>query len=176
VLTRIEIDGFKTFRDFALDLPPFLVVLGRNGTGKSNLSDALRFLSRLASEPVVEAAQDVRGDLSELFHRDSMGSSDQKMRFAVEALLDSRVTDAFGESVPVSAVRVRYELTIELRIAQAGSRPFVKSESVRALPAGEDRRPCARSADPVRPRQRDGLVGHRNDKPEPHAFRAETRT
>jgi predicted ATPase len=38
VLTRIEIDRFKTFRDFALDVPPFLVVLGRNGAGKSNLS------------------------------------------------------------------------------------------------------------------------------------------
>jgi len=23
VLTRIEIDGFKTFKDFALDVPPF---------------------------------------------------------------------------------------------------------------------------------------------------------
>ncbi|MFF5080133.1 AAA family ATPase [Actinoplanes sp. NPDC000266] len=139
MLTRIEIDGFKTFRDFALDLPPFLVVLGRNGTGKSNLFDALRFLSRLASEPVAEAAQDIRGDLSELFHRDSAGHADGEMRFAVEALLDSHVTDAFGETVSVSAARVRYELTIQLRTAQAGSRPYVTNESLRSLPATEDR-------------------------------------
>jgi predicted ATP-dependent endonuclease of OLD family len=44
MLTRIEIDGFKTFRDFALDVPPFLVVLGRNASGKSNLFDAIQFL------------------------------------------------------------------------------------------------------------------------------------
>ncbi|MFI1989460.1 hypothetical protein [Actinoplanes sp. NPDC020271] len=46
MLTRIEIDGCKTFRDFALDPPPFLVVLGRDGAGKSRLFDALRFLFR----------------------------------------------------------------------------------------------------------------------------------
>ncbi|MFI6072759.1 AAA family ATPase [Actinoplanes sp. NPDC051343] len=61
MLTRIEIDGFKTFRDFALDLPPFLVLLGPNGAGKSNLSDALDFLSGLADESVLQAAQNVRG-------------------------------------------------------------------------------------------------------------------
>ncbi|SNY12252.1 AAA family ATPase [Paractinoplanes atraurantiacus] len=139
MLTRIEIDGFKTFRDFALDLPPFLVVLGRNGTGKSNLFDALRFLSRLASEPVAEAAQHVRGDLRELFHRDAASSSDREMRFAVEVLLDSRVTDAFGETRAVEATRVRYELTIEFRETPSGLRPFVKDEAARALSPGEDR-------------------------------------
>jgi AAA15 family ATPase/GTPase len=36
MLTRIEIDGFKTFRHFALDLEPFQVIVGPNGVGKSN--------------------------------------------------------------------------------------------------------------------------------------------
>lgn len=40
MLTRIEIDGFKTFQDFAIDLLPFTVVLGSNAAGKSNLFDA----------------------------------------------------------------------------------------------------------------------------------------
>ena len=35
MLTRIEIDGFKTFEGFHLDLGPFLVVLGANACGKS---------------------------------------------------------------------------------------------------------------------------------------------
>lgn len=79
MLARIEIDGFKTFRDFALGLPPFLVVLGRNGAGKSNLFDALRFLSRLAAEPVAEAAQQARGDLLELFHQGTDGRRSDRM-------------------------------------------------------------------------------------------------
>jgi predicted ATPase len=133
VLTRIEIDGFKTFRDFALDLPPFLVLLGPNGAGKSNLFDALRFLSRLASEPVLEAAQSARGDLVELFHTDTEGRRADRMRFVVETLLDGTVTDAFGNMSTLSATRLRYELTIELRRVPTGLRPFVLHEAAHAL-------------------------------------------
>lgn len=39
MLTRIEIDGFKTFHNFSLDLSPFLVIVGQNASGKSNLFD-----------------------------------------------------------------------------------------------------------------------------------------
>ena len=139
MLTRVEIDGFKTFRDFALDLPPFLVVLGRNGAGKSNLFDALRFLSRLAAEPVLEAAQHARGDLVELFHREADGRpAGRSMRFAVEVLLSGPVTDPFGETRQAGAARVRYELTIELRDSPVGLRPFVTHESAHALIAAED--------------------------------------
>lgn len=139
MLTRIEIDGFKTFRDFALDVPPFLVVLGRNGAGKSNLFDALRFLSRLAADPVVEAAQHIRGDLLELLHCDADGRRDRTMRFAVEVLLDEKITDAFGETRPVGAVRVRYEVELELRDEPVGRRPFVVREAAKALPPTDDR-------------------------------------
>ena len=48
MLTRIEISGFKSYVDLALDLPPFMVVLGPNASGKSNLFDAIRLLSRVA--------------------------------------------------------------------------------------------------------------------------------
>ena len=42
MLTRIEIDGFKTFEDFAVDLAPFVAILGTNAAGKSNLFDAIQ--------------------------------------------------------------------------------------------------------------------------------------
>jgi AAA15 family ATPase/GTPase len=48
MLTQIEIDGFKTFKDFKVELAPFQVIVGPNGSGKSNLFDALQLLSRLA--------------------------------------------------------------------------------------------------------------------------------
>jgi predicted ATPase len=85
VLTRIEIDGFKTFKDFALDVPPFLVVLGQNAAGKSNLFDAIAFLSLLArGETVMQAVRESRGQLTELLHRDSAGGQVPQMRFALE--------------------------------------------------------------------------------------------
>lgn len=130
MLTRIEIDGFKSFRDFRLNVPPFLVIIGRNAAGKSNLFDAIQFLSRLAGEPLLEAAQQMRGDVGELFHRHTDGSQMQQMSFAVEVLLGPSVTDAFGDTVEVNHSRLRYELKIELRSIGAGGtrRPYVVRE------------------------------------------------
>jgi predicted ATPase len=102
VLTRIEIDGFKTFKDFALDVPQFLVVLGQNASGKSNLFDALAFLSRLArGESVMQAVRGSRGQLTDLLHRDSAGRHVDTIRFAVELAPRSGPAD-----------RIRYRLDL----------------------------------------------------------------
>ena len=76
MLTRIEIDGFKSFLDFELDVPPFLALVGPNASGKSNLLDALAF-ARAAllsdrrqhaspEDPLLDAR---RGKPQELFHQ-----------------------------------------------------------------------------------------------------------
>jgi AAA15 family ATPase/GTPase len=67
MLTRIEIDGFKSFENFSLDLSPFVVILGPNASGKSNLFDAIQFLSNLASKDLREAVSGLRGEVDELF-------------------------------------------------------------------------------------------------------------
>ncbi|HET8658995.1 MAG TPA: AAA family ATPase [Micromonosporaceae bacterium] len=139
MLTRIEIDGFKSFRSFALDVPPFLVVLGRNAAGKSNLFDALRFLRLMADRPLREAAQGIRGELAELFHRHVDGTRMSRMSFAVEVLLDRAVTDAFGDTAQVGHSRVRYETTIELRGDGLGLRPFVVQEAAILIRKKDDR-------------------------------------
>ncbi|WFE64344.1 AAA family ATPase [Micromonospora sp. WMMD714] len=135
MLTRIEIDGFKSFREFSLDIPPFLVIIGRNAAGKSNLFDAIQFLSRLAGDPVLEAAQHMRGDVADLFHKHTNGTSAEVMSFAVEVLLGRSVIDAFGDTAEVNHSRLRYELTIELRSTGSSGtlRPYVVSESVRRI-------------------------------------------
>jgi energy-coupling factor transporter ATP-binding protein EcfA2 len=48
MITKIEIDGFKTFNNFKIELSPFVIIAGANGSGKSNLFDAILLLSRLA--------------------------------------------------------------------------------------------------------------------------------
>jgi AAA15 family ATPase/GTPase len=67
MITQIEIDGFKTFKDFKVELAPFQVIVGPNGSGKSNLFDALRLLSLLADIDLYAAFQEVRGEVGELF-------------------------------------------------------------------------------------------------------------
>lgn len=42
MLTRIEIDGFKSFRSLRLDPQPFTVTFGGNAVGRSNLFDVKR--------------------------------------------------------------------------------------------------------------------------------------
>jgi hypothetical protein len=142
MLTRIEIDGFKSFRDFAMDIPPFLVIIGRNAAGKSNLFDAIQLLGRLAGEPVLEAAQPMRGDLADLFHRHTDGTTVDRMSFAVEVLLDRTVTDAFGDTAEVNHSRLRYELTIELRPADhtRTRRPYVVRERAHRIRRTDDTR------------------------------------
>lgn len=63
MLTRIEIDGFKTFKDFALDVPPFLAVIGPNAVGKSNLFDGLQFLRDVTDRGLSAVVQAARGGL-----------------------------------------------------------------------------------------------------------------
>ena len=89
MITRIEIDGFKSFRDFSLDLAPFQVIIGPNGCGKSNLFDAIHFLSLLADKPVNEALQSLRGDARDLFTILPDGTRAKQMRFAVEMRVSS---------------------------------------------------------------------------------------
>ncbi|MYK32510.1 MAG: AAA family ATPase [Boseongicola sp. SB0670_bin_30] len=114
VITRIEIDGFKTFENFKLDLRPFTAVVGPNASGKSNLFDAIKFVSRLAQTDIREAMQELRGRPEELFRRTATERSD-RMAFAVEVLLEPHGTDPFGKSFELRSQRVRYELEIAVR-------------------------------------------------------------
>ena len=86
MITRIEIDGFKSFDDFALDLKPFTAVIGPNAGGKSNLIDAVRFVSTLLDRGVNEAVSEVRGRGLTLFHQRSDGTRVDRMRFALEGI------------------------------------------------------------------------------------------
>jgi len=140
MLTRIEIDGFKTFAATRLDVPPFLVILGPNASGKSNLFDAIRFLSQLASTDLRNACRDLRGEPHELFRRDTNGKPGTRMTFAVEVLLEPRVRDPWGTEVELVHTRVRYEVSIELQTDSRGiERLVVIDERAQALSRSEDR-------------------------------------
>jgi predicted ATPase len=143
MLTRIEIDGFKSFRNFVLNLRPFTVILGPNASGKSNLFDAIQLLSRLVSESSVGSAFDSikeRGIPGELFSQNADGSFAKKMTLGIEVLLDARHTDVFGSVIKLEQTRVRYDLTIEKRDNESEpGRLFVTQEQVTAIPANKDK-------------------------------------
>ena len=73
MLTRLEVSGFKNLVDFALDFGPYTCIAGANGVGKSNIFDAIRFLSLLTESTINQAALQIRnageetGDIADLF-------------------------------------------------------------------------------------------------------------
>lgn len=140
MLTRIEIDGFKTFENFSLDLEPFTAIVGPNASGKSNLFDALRFISLLAQHDIRTAMQDLRGLPEELFRQTKLRTSDQ-MNFAVEVLLERQGTDAFGRSYEIPAQRLRYEVSLQITRDREGNprSVYVKNEFCRAIAKKDDR-------------------------------------
>jgi predicted ATPase len=139
LITRIELDGFKTFQDFKLDLSPFQVIVGPNGAGKSNLFDALHLLSHLADNDLRSAFQKSRGDAIELFTVFSNGQIVDKMRLAVEMLVDRSIQDEWGREAELKYTRMRYELGISRGKNERGlERLYVSHESLKAIPRHSD--------------------------------------
>jgi len=151
MITQIEIDGFKTFKDFKVELAPFQVIVGPNGSGKSNLFDALRLLSRLADTDLLSAFQELRGDAGELFTKLPGGGTSKRIRMAVEMLVDRRIRDGGGgefeligevelrKKVTLKYTRLRYELEISLQSDGPGpSQLNVVHESLKSIPQNED--------------------------------------
>jgi len=139
MITQIEIDGFKTFKDFKVELAPFQVIVGPNGSGKSNLFDALQLLSRLAEKDFYGAFQGLRGDAGELFTKYPDGSSSDSIKIAVEMLMDRKGKDALGRPVELQYIRLRYELEVALYIeAEEPSQWDIKHEALRIIPTDTD--------------------------------------
>lgn len=114
MITKIEIDGFKTFSNFSMEFSPLTVIAGTNASGKSNLFDALQLLSYLASTDLRSAFanKQLRGGISELFTKIDDVYCSNEMSFAVEILTARSVRDNWGGQSEVKTPRMRYELKI----------------------------------------------------------------
>ena len=62
MLTRLAVSGFKNLVDVDVSFGPFTCIACANGVGKSNLFDAIGFLSGLADRPLLDAALSVRDE------------------------------------------------------------------------------------------------------------------
>ena len=144
MITKIQINGFKTFHNFEMEFLPLTVVAGMNASGKSNLFDALKLLSRLADVDLKTAFSEQRGDPSELFTNygeDENGDliSADEMTFLVEMLVDKTIKDNWGGEVTLKYTRLRYELTIGSAQDDRGiDRLYVRNEKLENLKHDED--------------------------------------
>lgn len=139
MLTRLEINGFKTFENLVIDLTPFTAIVGNNAAGKSNLFDVIQLLSNLAVHDVGEAVKQMRGEPLELFRRTPSGRATQ-IEMAVEVLVDPVVRDPWGSEVGLTHTRMRYEVVLERREIRKGiERIQVAREAVYPIMRKDDR-------------------------------------
>jgi predicted ATPase len=117
MIIRIKVKGFKNLVDVDVRFGPFTCVAGVNGVGKSNLFDAIRFLSALASRPLIEAALSIRAeggsasDLRNLFHRIG-GNYTDRMSFEVEMIVPPEAVDDLGQTGKATNTMLRYSLEL----------------------------------------------------------------
>ena len=117
MLTRLRVKNFKNLVDVDLRFGPFTCIAGANGVGKSNLFDAIRFLSFLAERPLLEAALAVRaesnhtGDVRSLFHRVGDRYA-ETIEFAADIIIPATGIDDLGQTAKASITLLRYEVIL----------------------------------------------------------------
>lgn len=139
MLTRLKVSGFKNLVDVEVRFGPFTCIAGANGVGKSNLFDAINFLSNLASLPLVEAAMSVRdeggrtSDIRSLFHH--VGDVyDHQMSFEADFIAPPEGRDDLGQHAKAAITFLRYSLDLAYRSEDSlqthGSLEIMKEELV----------------------------------------------
>lgn len=138
MLTRLKVNGFKNLVDVDVSFGPFTCIAGANGVGKSNLFDAITFLSALAEKPLMEAALSVRSeggrtaDLRSIFYRTGDRSSEE-ISFDAEMLIPATGVDDLGQEARAAITFVRYGLTLGLQ----GSGLTIRREELHHITLGE---------------------------------------
>ena len=98
MLTRFEVSGFKNLENVSVDFGPFTCIAGPNSVGKSNLFDAIEFLSLLSDHNFLEACTLIRptpqqrSDVSSLFSTRVI-QGHENLRLAADMILPSPVLD-----------------------------------------------------------------------------------
>ncbi len=143
MLLKLEANGFKNLVNFDVSFGPFTCIAGENGVGKSNVFDAIQFLSLIADRSLLEAAQEVRstrrdgaGDALSLF---TVGLG-PRMQLAVEVIVPNMVDDDFGSRVEPSITLLRYEVALGYELPTSTSRHgrlVVHEEDLRHINIGD---------------------------------------
>jgi len=121
MLTRLKVSGFKNLVDVDVRFGPFTCVAGANAVGKSNLFDAIRFLSALANDTLINAALAVRDEggrtsnARSLFHRAGNEYADE-MSFEAEMIIPREGSDDLGQKARAKITLLRYTLVLTYRV------------------------------------------------------------
>jgi predicted ATPase len=138
VLLALEIKNFKSISDAVIRFGPLTCFVGHNGVGKSNLFDAIHFLSRLAEVDIHEATLDVRrtaegsgSPLDLVYER----KDEHTIELSADMIVPSHVVDDFGQETKSSTTLLRYD--VHLQYSRESDRLVVTYESLQHHRLGE---------------------------------------
>ena len=120
MLTRLKVNGFKNLVGVDVRFGPFTCIAGANAAGKSNLFDAIRFLSATAGRSLLEASARVRDesghntDVRGLFHRVGEKVAEE-MTFDAEMIVPREAVDDLGQTGRAAITFLRYMLVLRRR-------------------------------------------------------------
>ena len=89
-VTRVHIENYKSIESCDVELEPFTILVGRNGSGKSNFLDALSFLADLAATNLPTAIRHHGGAGAILHHGAKSSVVKLQCEFGVAAQKNSR--------------------------------------------------------------------------------------
>ena len=118
MLTWLKVDGFKNLLNFECFFGPYTCIAGPNAVGKSNVFDAIEFLSLLADHTFLEATQHLRMKGDQIIDPRSLfwnnaESSNPVMEFVAEMIVPQDIEDDFGRTAHPTTTFLRY--TLQLR-------------------------------------------------------------
>lgn len=158
MLTRLRVSGFKNLDDVDVRFGAFTCIAGVNGVGKSNLFDAIKFLSDLADDKtLIDAAMLVRdknsrtSDVTGLFRKYKDEGLNgikyaEEMTFDAEMIVPRKGVDDLGQEAEATATFLRYSLKLAYRkdngfsamggleILEEALTYIMKGEAAKALP------------------------------------------
>lgn len=145
MLTRLRVQGFKSLLDVEIFFGPFTCFIGPNAAGKSNIFDAIRFLSLLAKHPIMDAASQLRASggrpatpqtLFTLFG-DFVAP---QIRLEADLLIEREVIDDYSVTAEATKSPLRYEIAFRLDTTKRPHRIELIHESLSPIPKDDPTR------------------------------------
>jgi predicted ATPase len=135
MITRLKIDGFKNLVEVDVRFGPFTCIAGPNSVGKSNLFDAIRFLSDITEKTLIDAAKSVRSegqknsDIRDIFNKIGNKYVD-KIVFEAEMIIPKTAIDHLGQTAEASITAVKYSLQLKYNDSDIGELLQIEKESL----------------------------------------------
>jgi predicted ATPase len=125
MLRRVQVSGFKSLEGFDLEFRKGInVVIGPNGSGKTNIINFIEFISLLSRETLL-AAVSRGGGAGRIFRRDRSGNLARKISFVI------RGEGRFFEAIPKPAEKTFYEFSADIVLSESNSDLFFSRQRIK---------------------------------------------